>query len=469
MMTSTGNSQAPISLPAPPARVHFVGIGGIGMSGLARILHAWGYQVTGSDAAASDQTIRLASEGIPVTIGHHDASAAADLVVMTAAVREDNPEVLAARRAGVPVVKRAELLGLLANARRCIAVAGSHGKSTTSGMLVSAMNALGMEPSYAVGAVVASTGSNAAPGKGSFMVVEADEYDHSFLWLQSHLAIVTNIEYDHPDIFSSQEAYDAAFGRFIERIKPGGSLIFAADDRGCSRLLARPELAIPDCHVGFGENDSAAWRLTGEDGAWTLIAPSGESVPLQLSVPGRHNARNATAALAALAALGIGPADAAAALSTYTGIGRRFETIGERNGIVVIDDYAHHPTELRATLDAARRHFPGRRLWAVFQPHTYSRTKAFLGEFAAALESADEILVLDIYPSRETDTLGISSADLVRLMPGQATTGGNVGEALPRLQTEVRPGDVVLTIGAGDVTTLGPALLTAIATAGRAP
>lgn len=460
------------ALPVAPAAIHFVGIGGIGMSGLARILLAWGYRVSGSDSSVSDQTEALTALGIPVDIGHGavGAAAAAAVVVITAAVHGSNPEVMAARAAGVPVVKRADLLGLLANARRCVAVAGSHGKSTTSGMTVVALRALGADPSFAVGATIGATGSNAAPGSGDVMVVEADEYDHSFLALEPDIAIITNLEYDHPDIFATQGAYDAAFIAFAGRIRPNGSIVVAGDDDGCSRLRAMvdPTLDV----TTFGETDDVDWRLVEVDGDWAVTGPDGSVTPMPLGVAGRHNARNATASLAVLVGLGYDVVAASAALATFTGVGRRFEHKGEENGVVVIDDYAHHPSEVRAMIAAARRRYPDRRIWAVFQPHTYSRTKALLDDFADALSGADQIAVLDIYAARETDSLGITAADLRAKLPPQTLAAVGPSEAAVTLARRVKPGDVVLGMGAGDITLMGPALLALLhakSTAGGGP
>jgi UDP-N-acetylmuramate--alanine ligase len=453
-------AQTVCDLPEPPAAIHFVGIGGVGMSGLARILRAAGHGVTGSDSTASDQTAALIAEGIPVAIGHTDTDLVmgANLVVMTAAVRPDNPEVLAAANAGVPILKRAALLGLLADRQRSIAVAGSHGKSTTSAMIVAALRALDADPTYAIGATLASTGTNASPGSGDTMVVEADEYDYSFLTLHPDVAVVTNVEFDHPDIFPDQDAYQAAFSRFAANIPRNGVIVIAADDPGCERLLARPDFDRPARLVTFGEAGSPDWLLTGEEGNWHVTPPDGSSLHLPLKVAGRHNARNATAALAAISSLGFKPAAVATAIGAYTGIGRRFEAKGIAHGVIVIDDYAHHPSEIRATIEAARARYPGQRIWAVFQPHTFSRTKALLPEFTASLRAADRTLVLDIYAARETDDLGISSDRLASGIEGARTV--STPEAAARyLAKNVEPSDVVLTLGAGDVTKTGPKLL----------
>jgi UDP-N-acetylmuramate--alanine ligase len=449
-------------LPPPPARIHIVGIGGIGLSGLAQILHTLGYVISGSDSVASDRTSALLALGIPVTIGHTDLerAAAADLVISTRAVLlADTAEIRAATAAGVPVVKRGEVLAMLANARRCVAVAGSHGKSTTCGMLVTALQELGVDPSYAVGAVIGATGTNAAVGTGEAMVVEADEFDYAFLWLSPEVAIVTNVEYDHPDVFPNQQSYDDAFARFAGKLCPGGTLVLAADDPGCARLLNRVGTSLPGRVVTFGECETADWRLIESGTGWLVETAETGPVRLAPAVPGRHNARNATAAMAALAALGFAPAESAPVLSSFRGVGRRFEIKGENRGVLVVDDYAHHPSEIRATLRAARERYPDRRLWAVFQPHTFSRTRALLADFAASFGDADEVMILDVYPARETDSLGISSDDLRRLVPGGCRAVGRPIDAASALAALVGEGDVVITLGAGDVTTVGPALL----------
>jgi UDP-N-acetylmuramate--L-alanine ligase/UDP-N-acetylenolpyruvoylglucosamine reductase len=374
-------------------------------------------------------------------------------------VRPDNPEIAAALAAGRPLVKRAQLLGALADARRGVAVAGSHGKSTTSGMIVAALRTLGADPSFAIGAVLGGADTNAASGTGEEMVVEADEYDWSFLHLHPHVAVITNIEYDHPDLFPDPDAYDAAFAAFIAGMRREGTLVIAAGDPGCVRLMARPDWSPPRSLVTFGEAVDAGWRLERTEEGWRVTGPDDIAVPLTLNVSGRHNALNATSALAALVSLGYDAATAAAALETFSGVGRRFETKGEVRGVLVIDDYAHHPSEVAVNLRAAKERFPHRRLWAVFQPHTFSRLKALLPDFAASFQDADRVMILDVYAARETDDLGISSADLVQLLPAGTRTARDPEDAARLLKEVVAPGDVVLTLGAGSVTDTGPLLL----------
>jgi len=450
-----------ITLPAPPARVHFIGIGGIGMSGLAAVLHGHGYVVTGSDSGSNAQTEQLAAKGVTIQRGHNETvnAAAADLVVMTAAVKE-NPEIVAATERDIPIIKRARLLGLLAQQKTSIAVAGSHGKSTTSGMLVTALDALDADPSYFVGAVVGSSGANSAWTNGRHVVVEADEYDRSFWTLFPDVAIITNIEFDHPDLFT-QESYNEAFARFASQVSPNGTLVVRGDDPGVARILPGLSTA-PFQIVTFGLDSGVDWKVGQRSDGWSVQPPEGTPVMLDLRVPGKHNVLNATAALAALDALGFDRDRSAASLSTFTGVGRRFELVGEAAGVTVVDDYSHHPTEVAAALQAARERFPGRRIWAIFQPHTYSRTKALIDDFAAALSVADEIVLLDIYPAREIDDGSVSSADLAGRIRPHARVVPGVPDVVPAVYPLLQEGDVVLTIGAGDVTYAAPALIRAL-------
>ena len=448
-------------LPPPPARVHFIGIGGIGMSGLAAVLHQQGYVVTGSDSGSNAQTEQLAAQGVAIQRGHAETAnaAAADLVVITAAVHE-NPEIAAASERGISIVKRAKLLGLLARQKISIAVAGSHGKSTTSGMMVTALTELEADPSYFVGAVVGTSGTNSAWTEGAHIVVEADEYDRSFWTLYPDVAIITNIEFDHPDLFT-HESYDEAFAQFASQTAPAGTLVVRGDDPGVRRVLQSFDSA-PFRIVTFGLAPGMDWQISKSEQGALVRPPDAGDLRIELQVPGMHNLLDAVAALAALDALGFDRDSALAGLAAFTGVGRRFELAGEAAGVTVVDDYAHHPTEIKATLQAARERFPDRRLWAIFQPHTYSRTKALLDDFAAVLAAADEIVLLEIYAAREANDGSITSADLAQQIGSRAKVISGVPDVVPAVYPLLRDGDVVLTIGAGDVTHAAPALVRAL-------
>jgi len=457
-----------LHLPPPPANVHFIGIGGIGMSGLARILLAWGYRVSGSDAAPSQATEDLAALGTAIVIGHDDPTLASltDILVTTPRVEENAIlEIEAARAAGAMHVRRGQLLAMLANVRRSVAVAGTHGKSTTTGMLTHALRELGTDPSYAIGAVLTATGLNAAPGNGPFMPIEADEFGRAFLWLRPEVAIVTAVSYDHPDIYPTQQDYDDAFVEFAKGTTPGGRLVISADDPGARRVTARlrEEGEHPFAIVTFGEADDADWRLAYAERGGSVTTPAGETFTLTPTISGRHNVRNTVAAIIALEAFGFAPATAIPALVSYVGVGRRFEVKGMIRGIDVVDDYAHHPDEINATLQAARERYPDRRIIVAFQPHTFSRTKALLDEFAASLSKADGVVLLEIYPSGETDNLGISSHDVLTRITTTATAAARPEDAVDALAKVVKPGDVVLTLGAGDITAVGARLLAVLA------
>ncbi|MGC4190420.1 MAG: UDP-N-acetylmuramate--L-alanine ligase [Thermomicrobiales bacterium] len=453
-----------LHLPPPPATIHFIGIGGIGMSGLARILLAWGYRITGSDAAASGVTAALQELGADIVIGHDDPTFAslADILVTTPRAEENaRIEIEAARAAGVMHVQRGLMLAMLANARRSVAVAGSHGKSTTTGMLTSALRTLGGDPSYAIGAVLAETGLNAAPGNGPYMPVEADEFARAFLWLKPEVAIITSVAYDHPDVYPTQQDYDDAFVEFTNGILAGGRLVIPADDAGSQRVLssvkARGEF--PFEVVTFGSSDDADWRIAfGERGGMVTL-PDGRTLPVTPSVAGRHNVRNTVAGAIALEALGFEPEAAVAALTGFTGVGRRFEHKGTFDGIDVVDDYAHHPDEIAVNIQAAHERFPNRKVIVAFQPHTYSRTKVLLDEFAASLSGADEVVLLEVYPSGEPDVFGVSSADIFARLTTPAHQVAKPEDAARKLAEVAKAGDVVLTLGAGDITTVGANLL----------
>jgi UDP-N-acetylmuramate--alanine ligase len=449
------------TLPPLPATIHLVGVGGIGVSGLARILVDRGYTVTGSDIADSPVLDDLRMLGVQVWIGHdpeHVDDAA--LLVTTAAARNNNPELQEAARQGIPVIKRAKLLGELASARTCIAVAGSHGKSTTSGMFAMALESIGADPSYAVGAIIPQLGTNAAPGDGPFFVVEADEYDYSFLELSPDVALITNIEHDHPDLFPDLEAIDNAYQRFAQRLRPGGALILGIDDPGCVRLYEwlQRQSHTPEV-ITVGRSQHAMWKLKDQDTSPRVLTGDEHDFPLNLRVPGAHNRMNAAMVLAACSKLRLNIDEVRRGLERFEGVGRRFDLRAEIKGIRILDDYAHHPTELIATIQATRERFPDARIRAVFQPHTYSRTRQLLNEFAYALDRADDVVLVEIYPARETDTLGVSSQSIADLMNVDAPVYATPSDAAEAVAVNVQAGDVVLFLGAGDIWQAAPILI----------
>jgi UDP-N-acetylmuramate--alanine ligase len=467
-------------------RVHFVGIGGAGMSGIARIMLARGVEVSGSDTTADSAAVaELAALGARVHVGHAAGQlGAADTLVVSSAIRADNPELVEANSRGLRVVHRAAALASLMVGRRVIAVTGTHGKTSTTSMITTVLLETGADPAYAIGGVLAATGIGAADGGGDF-IAEADESDGSFLMYAPDVAVVTNVESDHLDNYGTEAAYRASFTAFLGRIKPGGILVACADDPG-TRDLAAQARALGLRVVSYGESADADYRVTGvaTDGMETSLAISaeprrsaGDSNPgpfgrtefdLHLRVPGHHYALNAAAAFAAVVELGIEPARAAAALSTYRGAARRLEPKGEAGGVRVLDTYAHHPTELAADLSAARAIVAGRgRVIAVFQPHLFSRTRIFAAEFGAALGLADEAVVLDVYAAREDPEPGVTGRLVADAVPGGAVRYIPDFGDVPKVVAELaRPGDLVLTMGAGDITKLGPLVLEQIEASG---
>lgn len=439
-------------LPSPPARLHMIGIGGVGVSGLARMLRSRGYQVSGSDMSDSPIVQDLRHEGINVRIGHDAANlGTADLVIATAAARDDNPEIGAARERDIPIVKRAAVLGMLANPATCLAVAGSHGKSTTAGMAAFAFERAGLNPSFAVGATVGGLGTNARLGDGPHFIVEADEYDYSFLWLNPAVAIVNNIEHDHPDIFPALANVVDAFERFVGGIQPGGTLVISSEDAGAGMLLERVQ-ARDDLNIATFGFETGDWTVSDYSADKAGIrSQSGQMFELRLAVPGRHNVRNALAVLASAEALGIEPQRIIPGLESFAGVGRRFEVLVDTPARTVIDDYAHHPTEIMATIAAARDRYPDRRLLVIFQPHTFTRTHALLSDFAHALDGADVAVVAEIYPAREINTLGVSSSSVAAQMRHPATVAASPAEATRIANMLAEDGDVLLVMGAGDI------------------
>ncbi|MEW6092625.1 MAG: UDP-N-acetylmuramate--L-alanine ligase [Chloroflexota bacterium] len=453
---------------------HLIGIGGTGLSAIARVLLEMGHTVTGSDRAASPFTRDLESAGVTVSLGHRPENlVGAEIVVRSSAIPNDNPEVIAARAVGIPVYKRVDFLGSLMEGKTGIAVAGTHGKTTTTSMLAWVFTALHQDPTFISGGVLANLGVNAHAGKGAAFIIEADEYDRMFLGLKPAIEIVTNVEHDHPDCYPAPADFQAAFVDFVHLLPTDGTLIACAEDDGARRLLQEAEglgrAALsyglrPMTEDGALEVDTFAEVLTlNERGGFTVGARVvGDGVTVSLQVPGHHNVRNALAVLTVVHLLGLDLAKAAQALADFQGTGRRFEVRGEAGGVTVIDDYAHHPTEIRATLAAARLRYPGRRLWAVWQPHTYSRTQALFDEFTRAFGDADEVLVTEIYASREAKQ-DFSSRQVVEAMSHPAAHfSGELEETCRTLVSKLRPGDVLLVLSAGDADTVSETVLGAL-------
>jgi UDP-N-acetylmuramate--alanine ligase len=440
-------------------RLHMVGIGGAGMSALAAIAYAWGADVDGCDTAASAYTRRLERFGIRVELGHDRAHLDDGIdVVISSAVPPDTDEVLEARVRGLNVLHRSELLAEMVAARRSICVAGAHGKTTTTAMIAYAANVLGLDPTWLVGGDVPQLGGNAGPGGGDLLVAEADESDGSCALLRPRIALVTNIELDHHDRFASEDELRALFAGWVASV-PADGVVLLGD--GVDLDAAAPR-------ASFGFDERADWRVTAfeENGAGSrfwLRVPSAPPVRVELGVPGRHNAANAAGAVAALGAAGASPADAASALREFTGAGRRFERRGSVGGAEIVDDYAHHPTELVAAIEAARSQTPGR-VVVCFQPHLFSRTAALARRFGEALAAADEAVVTEIYPAREQPVPGITAKLVVDAVaerrPGMPLAyEPTLEDAAEYLRTRVRAGDMILTVGAGDVRRVGDLLL----------
>jgi UDP-N-acetylmuramate--alanine ligase len=445
-------------------RVHFVGIGGAGMSGIARIMLARGVPVSGSDAKDSRELAALQALGATVHVGHDPAYVAdAQTVVVSTAIRSSNVELVEARALGLRVLKRAQALAEVMRGRRGVAIAGTHGKTTTTSMLTVAAQHCGADPSFAIGGSLAESGVNAHDGSGDLFIAEADESDGSFLELEPLAAVVTNVEPDHLDHYSDSDAVDTAFREFLGRVRPGGFVVVCADDAGAVRLAEHGRSAGLDVRT-YGESAAADLRL--EDlvvtaaGSTAVVVHHGRRLGvMDLRLPGRHNALNGAAALTAGLGLGLPWADLRDGLAGFAGTRRRFEPKGAGRGIRVFDDYAHHPTEVRATLTAARQVVGEGRLVVAFQPHRYSRTAAFRAEFGQALALADEVVVLEVYPAGEDPLPGASGASVaaaVPLPPERVVFEPSWSAVAARLVERAHPGDLVLTLGAGDVTMIGP-------------
>ena len=441
------------------------------MSALASALLDLGASVSGSDLAASDATRELEARGARIFIGHDPSNlAGAEKVVLTGAVPQDNPELAAALELGLPIVKRAELLGQLMDLKRGVAVAGTHGKTTTSAMISWVLAKAGRDPSYMVGSNIRGLGAGGHWGSGTELVAEADEYDRSFLHLRPEVAVITNLESDHLEYYGTEEAIFEAFKNFALNVKPGGLLVLSTDGPNVARLAHLLLTGGAPFRVQhYGSDQGALWRpgrskpnnKGGTD--YVAIFDDAEVAQVSLRVPGTHNVLNSLAALAACVELGLKAEEVAGWLGEFEGTGRRFEVKGTSGGVTVVDDYAHHPTEIAATLQATRQRYPDSRIAVLFQPHTYTRTRDFLPDFALTLSAADYAVITEIYASRERDTLGMSGKHIVDRMTNiNAQFAPSLDEAVQLLLDQLSPGDVLLTMGAGDVWKAGEAVLAAL-------
>ena len=452
--------------------IHIVGIGGAGMSAIARVLHGKGMRVHGSDQRQSPLIDALKAEGIPVARGHSpDNLGEADLVLISSAIREDNVEVQAAKQRGIRVVDRTQFLGPLTAGYEVIAIAGAHGKTTVTGMTTLLLLGAGLDPTYIVGGVMADMDTNARTGAGKYFVIEADEYRNTFLALKPTIAVVTNVEFDHPDSFPSTRFVRMAFGNFVDNIRAGGTLIACNDDE-LAHAIAASFHANGGNLMLYGQNEGIGltWRAVdirpNEHGGVSFTAMQGTKAmgDIHLRVPGDYNAVNALAVLGIASALEIKWEIARAALERFTGTARRFEILGDVDDIIVIDDYAHHPTQIRNVLQAARQRYPGRRIVAVWEPHTFSRVKALHDDFMIAFEAADQVFVLPIYAAREVNDGTLRSEILAQQMQqhrAHASVGAfaTLEEAIFRLTEQAQNGDVIIMMGAGNEYIVGKRLV----------
>lgn len=448
--------------------VHFIGIGGISMSGLAEILLREGFEISGSDARCSELTSHLESLGARIYEGQSasniEAEPGIDVAVYTAAIHEDNPELRAVKAKAIPTLTRAELLGeLMRNYKESVAVAGTHGKTTTTSMIADMLLAGSMDPTISVGGILKDIGGNIRVGGSDLFVTEACEYTNSFLAFFPTVEVILNIQEDHLDFFKDIQDIRHSFRKFVEKLPAGGLLVINSGIDHPEEIIGEKKCRV----VTFGKDrgsDFTAENIAFDEFArpsYDLVIRGQHAGRIQLGVTGEHNVYNSLAALAVVLELGLPLDSAKAGLKTFGGTDRRFEKKGEIGGVTIIDDYAHHPQEIRATLEAAK-HYPHKKIWCVFQPHTYTRTKAFMDQFAEELSAADEVIVADIYAARETDRLGISSADLVEKIQARGTKAHYI-PSFDEIETFILEncvqGDLLITMGAGDIVKVGEKLL----------
>ena len=447
--------------------IHLIGIGGTGLSAIARVLLESGYTVSGSDRQDSAALQQLSALGAKTYIGHRAENVGAvDVVVRSSAVPDTNPEVISALEKGIPVQKRSQFLSTLMEGKQCIAVAGTHGKTTTTAMIAWMLHNAGLDPSYIIGSDAKNLHNNAHAGNGATFVIEADEYDRMFHGLTPYLAVLTNLEHDHPDCYPTLQEYQQAFLTFIGKVTPEGKLILNWDDNG-NRLLAK-QLSPDTGLITYGLDHDAQKSATDVElqcnGCYRFIYPTnrGTAITCALQVPGMHNVQNAMAALVVAEELKLDLGQAASSLSKFVGTGRRMDIIGEPNGITIIDDYAHHPTEIRATLQALRDRYPNRRIWTVWQPHTYSRTMTLFDQYKQAFTATDQLIITPIYAARETNP-GFEIQTLADQIENAQTHHIDSFEKITQyLLAHLKSGDVLIILSAGDAVQISKAVLAAL-------
>jgi UDP-N-acetylmuramate--alanine ligase len=448
-----------VPVPSDLGNVHFIGIGGSGMSGIARILIGMGHQVTGSDVRTSPNIIALEALGVKIAIGHDEANLGnADTVIVTSALWPTNPEYLLAKKNGIPIIHRSQALAHLASKKRLVSVAGAHGKTTSTGMIITALLGFDQDPSFVNGGVMSSIGASSSSGKGELFVIEADESDGSFLHYDTSVALITNVDPDHLDHYGSIEAFHQVFADFANKSKE--LVVINADDIGSvavSKLIAKPT-------ISFGEAASAdvlVSEIVENAQVSFSLSYKNEKLTATLTVAGRHNAINAAGAVATLIGLGFGFEQSLVQVAKFAGTERRFELHGERRGVKVYDDFAHHPTEVSAALNGARAVVGSGKIVTVFQPHLYSRTRLFAKEFAQALEASDEVVLLDIYAAREDPEPGVTGELILNASsnPEKIHYVNNWSEASTVAAKLAGSGDFIVTMGCGDVYKMVPEIL----------
>ena len=450
-------------------KIHFIGVGGAGMSGIARIMLAKGFSISGSDKSESAMLTSLRALGAEIFIGHASQNLGdAQMVIISSAINESNAELLAAKAKGLPIIARATALAWLMSESTSVAIAGTHGKTTTTAMLTVALQSAGLDPSFAIGGTINTAGTNAHSGTGTIFVAEADESDGSFLAYKPTGAIITNIELDHVDHFPNEDAVFEVFEQFVSSIKQGGFLVACGDDAGVSNLLKRIQRTDLQIYL-YGKGSSNDFRIDkihlAPKGSSSVVSSTGRKVgDLNLAVAGEHNLLNGLAAFAAASALGAAETKLLDGLASFTGTKRRFELKGEVGGVKVIDDYGHHPTEVKVTLTTAKNLAQAGRVIVIFQPHRYSRTAAFATQFSTSLALADFTYLLEVYAASEKPLPGVSSLLIAKAMnPQQVKFEPSMIEVVNEVVAMAKSGDVILTLGAGDVSSLGEPILQALA------